>query len=76
MGGAVRGGNIYGQYPTLGVDLGAFMNPDMAGNALVPTLAVDQYAATLAAWLGVGPADLATIFPNLGNFSPANLGFV
>ena len=76
MGGAVKGGNIYGQFPTLGVDLGAFVNPDMAGNALVPTLAVDQYAATLAAWLGVGPSDLATIFPNLQTFTPANLNFV
>lgn len=76
MGGAVRGGNIYGQYPTLGIDLNGFTNPDMAGNSLVPTTSVDQHGATLGAWLGVAPADLATIFPNLANFSPANLGFV
>ena len=27
LGGAVRGGDLYGQYPTLGVDLGGFTTP-------------------------------------------------
>jgi uncharacterized protein (DUF1501 family) len=76
MGGAVRGGVIYGQYPTLGLDSATFTNPDMLGNTLIPTTAVDQYAATLGAWFGVSPANLSAIFPNLGNFSTANLGFV
>lgn len=76
MGGAVNGGNIYGDFPTLGVDSGGFSNPDMAGNALVPKISVDQYGATLGAWMGVSSTDLANIFPNLGNFSPTNLGFV
>jgi uncharacterized protein (DUF1501 family) len=48
----------------------------MLGNTLIPTTAVDQYAATLGAWFGVSPANLSAIFPNLGNFSTANLGFV
>ncbi|MGL1283107.1 DUF1501 domain-containing protein, partial [Vibrio parahaemolyticus] len=73
---AVKGGDVYGQYPTLGVDLGTFKNPDMAGTALVPTTSVDQYAATLGAWFGATPANLATIFPNLKNFSKQNLGFI
>jgi uncharacterized protein (DUF1501 family) len=76
MGGAVNGGNIYGQYPTLGIDLGGFTNPDMAGNNLVPTISVDQYAATLGTWFGVSPADLTTIFPNLQYFAPSTLGFI
>ena len=46
------------------------------GAALVPTTSVDQYAATMGAWFGVSSSDLATIFPNLGNFSRTNLGFV
>lgn len=69
MGGAVRGGNIYGQFPTVGVDQGTFKNPDMAGNVLVPTLSVDQYAATLGRWFGVSDTAIGSIFPNLGNFS-------
>lgn len=76
MGGAVKGKNIYGQYPTLGVDLGAFRNPDMAGTALVPTTSVDQYAATMGKWFGVSDTDLDTIFPNLRNFSPRYLSFL
>jgi uncharacterized protein (DUF1501 family) len=77
MGGAVNGGDIYNQFPTVGVDLAGFVNPDAIGSgALVPTVAVDQYAATLGAWFGVSAADLATIFPNLVRFTPATLGFV
>ncbi len=76
MGGAVKGGDIYGQYPTLGVDQGSFYNPDMVGSVLVPTTSVYQYGATLGTWFGVGPSDLATIFPNLTNFSSPTLGFL
>jgi uncharacterized protein (DUF1501 family) len=76
MGGAVRGGDIYGRFPTIGQDLNGFVNPDGVGAALVPTTSVDQYAATLGAWFGVSASDLATIFPNLGNFSQRDLGFV
>ncbi|HEY0435722.1 MAG TPA: DUF1501 domain-containing protein, partial [Phenylobacterium sp.] len=53
MGGAVKGGDMYGQFPTIGVDLGGFANPDATGNATIPTTSVDQYAATLGAWFGV-----------------------
>lgn len=76
MGGSVRGGDIYGQYPTLGIDLGGFRNPDMAGASLVPTTSVDQYAATLGRWLGVSEGGLDAIFPNLRNFPTRNLGFL
>lgn len=76
MGGAVKGGDIYGQFPTLGVDSGNFRNPDMAGNALVPTTSVDQYAATLSRWLGASESGLDTIFPNLKNFPRRDLGFM
>lgn len=75
-GGAVKSGTIYGQYPTLGVDSGSFQNPDMAGNALIPTTSVDQYVATLGAWFGVSSSNLASIFTNLPNFTNQNLGFV
>jgi uncharacterized protein (DUF1501 family) len=76
MGGAVKGGDMYGQFPTWGVDLAAFNNPNAIGAALIPTTAVDQYAATLGAWFGVSPTALDLIFPNLKNFSSKNLGFV
>jgi hypothetical protein len=37
---------------------------------------VEQYAATIATWYGVGSADLPAVFPNLDRFDPSNLGFV
>ena len=77
MGGAVKGGDFYGTYPTLAAN-----GPDDtdagtgARGRWIPTIAVDQYAATLASWYGVGSSDLPAVFPNLTRFGPANLGFV
>src|SRR5258706_16343965 len=73
VGGAVRGGAIYGTFPLL-----VRGGPDDTGTGglWIPTTSVDQYSATLATWLGVGAADLATIFPNVGRFSSTNLGFM
>ena len=73
MGGAVKGGDFYGTFPTLAVN-----GPDDATGQgrWVPTTSLDQYAATLAAWFGVAPADLPSIFPNLGNFTAPTLGIL
>jgi uncharacterized protein (DUF1501 family) len=76
LGGAAKGGDMFGVYPTLGVDSSSFQNPNMVGNALIPTTSVDQYGATLGRWFGVDDTSLSVIFPNLHNFSPANLAFV
>jgi uncharacterized protein (DUF1501 family) len=76
MGGAVRGGDMFGQYPTIGVDQGTFRNPDGVSNVIVPTTSVDQYGATLGRWLGVSDSDLNLIFPNLPNFTPRLLSFI
>ena len=73
IGGAVHGQKFYGTMPSLTSD----NNPDDTGyGQIIPTLAVDQYAATLASWFGVASTDLGTVFPNLGRFSKSNLGFV
>ena len=59
----MRGGRIYGRMPDLSAGSG---NPDNAGwGQIIPTLSVDQYAATLAAWFGLQPAERDLIFPNL-----------
>jgi uncharacterized protein (DUF1501 family) len=79
MGGAVRGGDIYGAFPIYGSPdgKGGFDSPDqLAAGALLPALAVDQYAGTLGRWFGVADSDLATILPNLGNFPTHDLGFM
>ena len=76
MGGAVNGGDIYGQYPTLGADVNGFNNPDAAGGALIPTTSVDQYGATLGRWFGVSDSEIDVIFPRVRNFNTRYLGFV
>ena len=42
----------------------------------IPTTGSDQYGGTLARWFGVADLDMATVFPNAGNFSTMDLGFM
>ncbi len=71
-GGAVSGGQVYGQFPKQIID-----GPDDASyGRLIPTTSIDQYGATLASWFGADTAAVASIFPNLSRFSSANLGFM
>ncbi|CAN5396565.1 DUF1501 domain-containing protein [soil metagenome] len=73
IGGAVLGGDFYGKYPTLA--LGGPDDTDTRGR-WIPTTSVDQYGATLARWFGVANSDLASVFPNIGNFASSNVGFM
>ncbi|MBN8809542.1 MAG: DUF1501 domain-containing protein [Sphingomonas sp.] len=74
MGGAVNGKKIYGTAPAVGNGT----NDDVGQGRLLPTLSVDQYAATLASWFGVSNSDMATVLPNIGNYNQStwNIGFV
>jgi uncharacterized protein (DUF1501 family) len=72
VGGAVKGGDIYGQMPTLTVG-----GPDdTTQGRWIPTTSVDEYAATLATWFGVSATDLPIVLPNIGRFAKPNLGFL
>ena len=75
MGGAVKGGDMYGTYPTL-----VLKGPDDTGSngAWLPTTGLDQIGGTLANWFGMPAADIDYAFPNLANWSAAqrNIGFV
>lgn len=72
MGGAVKGGRVYGQLPVFAIN-----GPNDTGlGRWIPTLAVDQHAATLAKWFGVDSSDMAAIFPNLSRFPVSDLGFM
>ena len=72
MGGAVQGNRIYGTFPTV-----ALNGPEDAGQGrLIPTTAVDEYAATLARWFGVPDSNLPIVLPNLGRFQNRNMGFM
>lgn len=71
-GGAVRGREIYGRFPVIGVNTG----DDVGQGRLLPAVSVDQYAATLARWFGLTATQLGEVFPNLRNFPVADLGFM
>src|SRR5208283_4697710 len=72
MGGAVNGGDIYGQVPVL--ELGGPV--DTGRGRWIPTTSVDEYASTLATWFGVSSANLPVVLPNIGRFATSNLGFM
>jgi uncharacterized protein (DUF1501 family) len=70
--GSVLGGKTYGKFPTLTVN-----GPDDTGTGRwIPTTAIDQYFSTIATWFGVDSGNLGTVFPNIGRFATANLGFM
>ena len=73
LGGAVKGQNMYGQYPVVGVN----QANDLGAGRLIPTTSVEQYAGTLASWFGLSDGQIREVFPNFGNFGTnPYLGFM
>ena len=72
LGGAVKGGDIYGKMPNF-----AMGGPDDTGRGRwIPSTSVDEFAATLAKWFGVSATNIPAIFPNIGRFAKPDLGFM
>ncbi|MEZ5423739.1 MAG: DUF1501 domain-containing protein [Pyrinomonadaceae bacterium] len=84
VGGAITAADFFGintsngtPFPTLTLN-----GPDDADSGSsargrwIPTTSVEQYAATLARWFGVPPANLSNVFPLIGNFANTDLGFL
>ena len=71
MGGAVNGGELYGTMPSLELD----SDDDLGDGRMIPTLSVDQYAASLSRWFGLSENELNAVFPNLSRFDNSDLGF-
>ena len=65
VGGGVRGGEIHGDIPP--VDFTDEQYTASRGR-LIPTTSVDQYAASLGRWFGLGEGELRDALPNLQNF--------
>ncbi len=72
LGGSVNRG-FYGDFPNLQVD---GPNSTDSRGRWIPTIGMDQYGATLVTWFGLPAAEVNAVFPHLGNFPTANLGFV
>jgi uncharacterized protein (DUF1501 family) len=74
LGDAVKGQNFYGTPPIV-----ASGGPDDVGQGrLLPSVSVDQYAATLGKWFGLSDAQILEVLPHLANFSAPSrdLGFM
>jgi uncharacterized protein (DUF1501 family) len=86
VGGAVKGGDIYGPFRQTVVNSRSANDIDVGSGNTIPQVSVDQYAATLASWFGLNPTDINALFPNLQYFSTTsdtstyslgtNLGFM
>jgi uncharacterized protein (DUF1501 family) len=71
MGGAVKGGQLYGTMPKL-----SKTSSDFWSDRMVPATAVESYLATVVKWFGATKDELNTIFPNLKSFSVKDIGFM
>lgn len=80
IGDSVMGGNFYGRPTSNGTVVPTLVNngPDDADvrGRFIPTVAVEQFAATLARWYGLAEADIPLAFPNINNFPTSNIGFM
>lgn len=72
IGGAVNGGQIYGQVPPY--DFGH--DQDAGSGRLIPTTSVEQYAGDLGRWFGLNESELQVALPNLLSFPADPIGFV
>jgi len=87
IGGAVAGGDFYGNVNPLTSSRFPLLTPgsldDTTNSASsgrgrwIPATSVDEYGTTLAKWLGVGAADIPSVFPLIGNMSsPTGFAFL
>lgn len=73
IGGAVRGGSIYGTFPSMATGAPHFYD---SRGILVPQISLAQYGSTLAKWFGIPDLQLNSIFPVLPNFNVRDIGFM
>jgi len=64
MGGAVNGGQLYGNWP----DYALGGQDDIGKGRLIPELSVNQYGAAMGSWMGLSNSDLLDVFPDLNRF--------
>ena len=80
MGGSVLGGNFYGRPTSNGSIFPTLVNagPDDAETRgrIIPSVSVEQYAATLARWFGLSNTEIPLVFPNISIFGSSDLGFM
>lgn len=84
IGDSVLGGDFFGVNTSSGTPFPTLVlnGPDDADSGStargrwIPTTGVEQMAATMARWFGLGEPDVNYVFPNLHNFPVTDLGFM
>jgi len=73
MSGAIKGGELFGTYPSMELD----SDDDYRGDGrMIPTTSITQHGATIARWFGVPQNRLSAVFPNMSNFAgQTDLGY-
>ena len=69
VGGAVKGGDIYGDIPE--AVLGH--SQDAGNGRLIPSVSVEQLAAALGGWYGLNPKEISQVLPGLQAFPAGGL---
>ncbi len=80
VGGAVQGGKFFsapgaGSFPLVALNT----TTDIGEGRLLPTISVEEYAATLGRWFGITETELKIVLPNLNSFQQFanfNVGFL
>jgi uncharacterized protein (DUF1501 family) len=70
IGGGIKGGRIIGTMPE--PEVGGSLDFARCG-MWIPTLSVTQMTAGIGSWMGLSDTQLATIFPDLANFSEGSI---
>jgi uncharacterized protein (DUF1501 family) len=64
-GGALRGGKMFGQYPSDITEAGPY---NIGRGRLIPTTPWEAVWGGIASWFGVPDSDMEAVLPNIGNF--------
>jgi uncharacterized protein (DUF1501 family) len=72
VGGAVNGGDIYGDIPVSQLGHGQ----DAGNGRLIPSASVEQFAAPLGSWFGLNEDELNAALPGLANYPAGPLNFI
>lgn len=72
-GGSVQGQRVFGNLPSSDLTSPEYTS---SRGRLIPTVSVEQYAATLGRWFGLNESELDAALPNLANFNQRDLGFM
>jgi len=70
LGGNIRGGEIYNEFPASLVEGNLY---DVGRGRMIPKYPWESVMLPIAEWMGMDAQDKSTVFPNLQNFNSSRL---